>query len=118
MSVPEMATESPNPSWAVVSEPFSSAVCSQTPAVLVNTYARPAFSAWPGAPTTTVVPEIATEKPNESSATVLEPFSSASCVPIDGAARELAPTAEAKLTRSGREVAATTSRPPMSDLRM
>ena len=31
--------------------------------VLVNTYARPACFAWNGAPTTAVVPEMATEEP-------------------------------------------------------
>jgi len=40
--MPEMATEVPKSSKATVSEPFSSAVCFQTAALLVNTYADPA----------------------------------------------------------------------------
>jgi hypothetical protein len=54
-----------------------------------------------------VVPEIANEAPNSSSATVSEPFSSASCVPIGSAVRGLAATADALLARSGSEMALT-----------
>src|ERR1039458_5890461 len=45
----------------------------------LNRYAWPASLARSGAPTTTVVPEMTTETPKPSSATVSEPFSSAAC---------------------------------------
>jgi hypothetical protein len=41
-AVPETATEMPKLSFATTSEPFSSSVCFQPDAVLVNRYARPA----------------------------------------------------------------------------
>ena len=57
------------------------------------------------APTTAVVPEMATEEPNSSPPAVSEPFSSASCFRIGGVVRDLAAPAEAVLARSGREMA-------------
>ena len=48
-----------------------------------NMYARPAVSAWPAALTMAVVPEMATEEPKRSPATVSDPFSSAACVQPD-----------------------------------
>ena len=77
--MPNPATEMPKSSCAVVSEPFSSATCSQSAAVLVNTYARPNFLALPDEPIKAVVPDMATEVPKKSPAVVSEPFSSATC---------------------------------------
>ena len=45
----------------------------------MNTYARPARPWLPFAPTTAVVPEMATAVPKSSPATVSEPFNSPVC---------------------------------------
>src|SRR5271155_1246003 len=69
MGLPEMATASPNPSWAMPPEPASSPVSCQPVAVLVTPYARPKPEDAPataGAPTTMVLPDTATELPNQS----------------------------------------------------
>jgi hypothetical protein len=69
MVPPEIATASPNQSWAMLAEPISSALSCQPAEALVNTYARPKPEDAPataGAPTTIVLPETATELPNQS----------------------------------------------------
>ena len=63
----------------MVSEPFNSAVCFHVPSVSVNTYARPACLAAPGAPTTAFLPDIATVSPKYAPRTVSEPSSSSVC---------------------------------------
>jgi hypothetical protein len=83
-----------------------------------NTYARPAWPAWSYAPTIAVEPEIATEEPRLSPATVSEPFSSASCFPIGVELRGLAATAEALHARRGRATAPAATRLANRDVRM
>jgi len=61
--MPEMATDQPSPSPTTVSDPNSSAACFQPVEVLENTNARPRKLALPDAPTTAVVPEMATDQP-------------------------------------------------------
>jgi hypothetical protein len=66
----------------------------------------------------TVVPEMATETPKPSAATVSDPFSSASCLPIGTVVRDFAPIAEAGLASSGREIAPTAIRMAIRDVRI
>jgi hypothetical protein len=61
---------------------------------------------------------MATDMPKKSLATVSEPFSIASCVPIDGDVRGLAATPEVVLAKSGRESAPTAMRLAMRNVRM
>ena len=65
-----------------MSEALSS-VARQPLPEFTNTYTAPAFEAWLGAPTTTVLPETATESPNKSPTAVPGPSSWAlSCQPV------------------------------------
>ncbi len=64
-----------------------------------------------------VLLEIAAEQSKISSGTVSEPFSLATCFPIDGVVRRLAATAEVVLASSTREMVTATTRLTMPDLR-
>src|ERR1700730_8946964 len=63
---PEMATEKPNESPEAAAAAVSSACCDQAVPDRTNMYAAPVLEFLPGAPTTTVDPEIATEGPKRS----------------------------------------------------
>src|SRR5215469_13405047 len=73
---PDRATEIPKPSPVAASEVVSSACWDQVPPERVNTYAAPA-GVWPLAPTSTVGPDRATERPKKVSGAPLEAVSSA-----------------------------------------
>ena len=63
---PDRVTELPKWSPVAPSAAVSSARCDQVLPERVNTYAAPVFEFLPGAPTTAVDPEMATEPPNPS----------------------------------------------------